>query len=159
MEKQLSEHLSVKEFTFSPTAVRYEIPNNMPHEHYLNAVALAKNVFEPLRAHVGKPIKINSGYRSMELNKRVGGAKNSQHNKGEAMDLPITNNDALWVMHNLVFDQMIFEFPNASGDASWIHISYTTAKKNRKQVLIAVKRDGKTVYLPFQANKHLVIFK
>lgn len=155
----LSEHLSVHEFEFSQSAVRHGFSNAMIPEHKENAIALAKNIFETVRAFRGAPIKISSGYRSLELNKRIGGSKTSQHMKGEAIDLPLTNNEAKWIIDNLDFDQLIFEFPDKNGDASWIHVSYTTHRKNRKQVLIATNRAGKTVYLPFKGNEHLVSFE
>lgn len=158
-KEMLSAHLSVKEFEFSATALRAEVSNKMIPEHKENAKALALNIFEPLREHRGVPIKVTSGYRSLTLNKIVGGSTSSQHMKGEAMDLPITNNEALWIMETLDYDQLIFEFPDASGDASWIHVSHTTHRKNRKQALIAVKRHGKTVYLPFAENKKLLFFE
>lgn len=154
----LSEHLSVHEFEFSQSAVRHGFSNKMIPEHKANAIALAKNVFEPIRAHRGASIRVSSGYRSLELNKRIGGSRTSQHMKGEAIDLPLTNDEAKWIIENIDFDQLIFEFPDASGDASWIHVSYTTHRKNRKQVLIAVKRDGITKYLPFKGNEKLLSF-
>lgn len=113
---------------------------------FYNAKALADNVFEPLRAHIGAPIRCNSGYRSPEYNKKIGGAKNSQHVKAEAIDLDMGNksdNERMfnYIKDNLEFDQLINEF-----DFSWIHVSYSRVK-NRKQVLKAVKVKGKTVYL------------
>lgn len=163
MEKEmLTPHLSVKEFEYSPTATRLGIYNKMLPEHKQNAIELAVNVFEPLRMHRGGPIRVTSGYRSAALNKKVGGRKGSQHLAGEAMDLPITNQEAKWITNNLDFDQLIYEFPDKSGDAQWIHVSYRTKRKNRKQVLISVKRRDaktgkeKTVYLPFKGNEELI---
>lgn len=158
-KEMLSEHLSVHEFEFSQTAVRHGFSNAMIPEHKANAIALANNIFEPVRKHRGTPIKVSSGYRSIELNKRIGGSKTSQHMKGEAVDLPLTNSEAVWIMKNLDFDQLIFEFPDKNGDAAWIHVSYTTHRKNRKQVLIAVKRNGVTKYLPFLVHYNLISFE
>lgn len=158
-KEMLSEHLSVREFEFSQSAVRLGFSNAMIPEHKENAIALAKNIFEPVRAFRGAPIKISSGYRSLELNKRIGGSKTSQHIKGEAIDLPLTNNEAKWIIDNLDWDQLIFEFPDKNGDASWIHVSYTKHRKNRKQVLIAVKQNGTTKYLSFKENEHLLSFE
>lgn len=158
-KEMLSEHLSVHEFEFSQTAVRHGFSNAMIPEHKENAIALAKAIFEPVREFRGAPIKISSGYRSMELNKRIGGSRTSQHMKGEAVDLPLTNEEAKWIIDNLVFDQLIFEFPDKKGDASWIHVSYTTHKKNRQQILIATKVNGATRYLPLKGNEHLLSFE
>ena len=160
MEKELlSEHLSVKEYEFSPTATRHGVSNKMIPEHKKNAIALAVNIFEPIREHRKAPIRPSSGYRSLELNKRIGGSESSQHMRGEAIDLPLTNDEAKWIIDNLTFDQLIFEFPDDDGDAQWIHVSYTTHKTNRKQVLISIKdEDGNTDYLAFNANIHLLSF-
>lgn len=163
MEKEmLTPHLSVKEFEYSPTASRLGILNKMSSEIKENAKNLAVHIFQPLRMHRGGSIIISSGYRCFALNKKIGGSKGSQHMVGEAMDLPITNQEAKWITDNLNFDQLIYEFPDKSGDAQWIHVSYTTKRKNRKQVLISVKRidaktgKEKTVYLPFKGNEELI---
>lgn len=155
IKEMLSPHLSVEEFEFSPTAIRFEVPNKMIPEHKENARQLALKVFEPIRAFRGAPIRINSGYRSLELNKRIGGSKSSQHMKGEAVDLPLTLDEAFYVINNLEWDQLIFEYP-VNGKPSWVHVSYTTHKKNRKQVLIAVKQNGATKYLSYKGNEKLI---
>jgi hypothetical protein len=83
----------------------------------------------------GKPIKVNSFYRSLNLNKAVGGSATSQHVKGEAIDLTGGSKEENkkifdWCKVNLVFDQLINEY-----DYTWIHISYNKTK-NRNQILI-----------------------
>ena len=97
---------------------------------------VAEKCFEPLRNWYGKPIKINSFYRGLKLNKAVKGSLSSQHCKGEAIDMDagsIEENKKLfdWCKANLEFDQLINEY-----NFSWVHISYTEKKPNRKQVLI-----------------------
>jgi zinc D-Ala-D-Ala carboxypeptidase len=154
---KLSQHLSIAEFEASPTATRRGISNKMPEEHLAAAKLLAEKVFEPLRAFRGKAIKINSGYRSTALNKAIGGAHKmvggkyvatSQHCLGEALDLPLTAEEFHWIKDNLVFDQLIWEF-GTDQQPQWVHVSYS-GKRNRKQVLKAVKQGAKTVYLPFK---------
>jgi hypothetical protein len=117
------------------------------------AMALAENCFEPIREHLGKPIRVNSGYRSPAVNKRIGGALTSQHSLGEAIDLDLHDRDLFeWIIDNVVFDQLIAEFPS-QGKASWFHISYREGR-NRKQVLVAIKKAGKTIYLPWSEGKN-----
>ena len=133
----ISKHLSIKEY-FRDFAVTPELMDN--------AKALAENVFEPLRLHIGAPITCNSGYRSPAHNKKIGGAKNSQHVKAEAIDMSMGNkvdNKRMFdfIKDNLVYDQLINEF-----NYSWIHVSFSR-KNNRMQVLKAVKSKGKTLYL------------
>ena len=131
----ISDHISYKEATQSDTAIRMGI-NNKPDSDVLTAMeAVAKYCFEPLREWYGKPIRINSFYRSPELNKAVKGSKTSQHVLGEAIDIDAGSkeeNEKLfnWAKANLVFDQLINEY-----DFSWVHISFST-KGNRNQTLI-----------------------
>jgi hypothetical protein len=133
--------------------------SNIPSGEQMEKIKLlCEKVFEPLREWVDAPIKINSIFRSVEVNKAIGGAKNSQHMAidGSAMDIDDTyghktNNEmGLWIMENLNHDQIIFERP-INGKSSWIHVSYRQYG-NRKQALIF---DGKK-YLPYKSNKHLI---
>ena len=87
---KISKHISYKEATRSNTALRRGIDNIPDVEELENMKLIAEKVFEPLREHVGGPIKINSFYRSPELNVAIGGSKKSQHCKGQAIDLDDT---------------------------------------------------------------------
>ena len=149
--KNISEHISYKEGIFSATALRYGI-DNTPNDCELKAMlVLAEKIFEPLRNHFGVPIKINSFFRCLALNKRVGGSSSSQHVKGEAIDIDdtlggVTNKQMFdWIVANLDFDQIIWEFGN-SKNPDWVHVSYASPEKNRRIKLRAVKRNGKTSY-------------
>jgi hypothetical protein len=149
--KNISEHISYKEGIFSATALRYGI-DNTPNDCELKAMlVLAEKIFEPLRKHFGVPIKINSFFRCLALNKRVGGSSSSQHVKGEAIDIDdtlggVTNKQMFdWIVANLDFDQIIWEFGN-SKNPDWVHVSYASPEKNRRIKLRAVKRNGKTSY-------------
>ena len=87
-----------------------------------------------------------------DLNKAIGGSERSQHCKGEAVDIevPGTSNYevAKYIRDNLDFDQLILEFYTPGiPDSGWVHVSYKS-EGNRKQVLTALKEDGKTVYKP-----------
>jgi hypothetical protein len=152
---QLSKHLSRAEFERSDAATNYGIDNSMNSGQLAKAMALAINCFEPIREHLGKPIRVNSGYRSPAVNKRIGGALTSQHSLGEAIDLDLHDRDLFdWIIDNVEYDQLIAEFPS-QGKASWFHISYREGR-NRKQVLVATKQKGKTIYLPYSQAKHLL---
>ena len=90
-----------------------------------NLRSLCLDVLQPLREHVGGPIVVNSGYRSKEVNRLVGGVKNSQHLTGEAADLRIESTKqgrewAEWIMDNCDFDQMLLE---SNGRSVWLHVS------------------------------------
>jgi len=154
---QLSKHLSLAEVTRSESAKRRGISNMPTPAHIENFKLLAENVFEPVRENFGKPIHISSGYRSDALNKAVGGSKTSQHCTGEAIDIDmdgstggVTNKMVFdYIKDNLNFDQLIWEFGTAS-NPDWVHVSYKSTGKQRKQVIRAVKSGGATTYVPYK---------
>ena len=148
---RLSENFSLQEFTKSQTATRQGLDNTPNDEHLASATALFENVVQKVRDNFGVTV-INSGYRGPALNTAVGGSSNSQHCKGEAVDIecPGTGNYdvAKWIESNLDFDQLILEFYTPGiPDSGWVHVSYKT-EGNRKQSLTAMKENGKTVYKP-----------
>lgn len=146
---KLSKHFTKAEFEHSNTAIQRSIPNEMNSGQELKAIDLCENVLEPLREHLGHPIKLNCGYRSPAVNRAVGGAKNSQHLFGEAADVDLHDKKIFdWIIDNLEFDQAIFEF-GSDLEAGWFHLSYRKGR-NRKQALRAIKKAGKTIYLPYQ---------
>ncbi len=146
---KLSAHLDLSEVIRSESAKRNGISNMPIALHIENFKLLAEKVFEPVRVHFGCPIHISSGYRSAELNRCVGGSSTSQHCTGEAIDIDmdgsssgVTNKMVFdYIKDNLVWDQIINEF-----DYSWVHVSYAANGKNRKQVLDAIRVNGKTTY-------------
>ena len=146
---RLSKNFSLQEYTKSQTATRQGLDNTPNEEHLASATALFENVVQKVRDHFGVTV-INSGYRGPALNTAVGGSSNSQHCKGEAVDIecPGTGNYdvAKWIEDNLDFDQLILEFYTPGiPDSGWVHVSYKS-EGNRKQSLTAMKENGKTVY-------------
>ena len=124
-------------------------------EHIENFKLLAENVFQPIREHFGVPIILSSGYRSKELNTAVGGALSSQHCTGEAIDIDmdgttVKNAEVFnFIKDNLNFDQLIWEFGTDS-NPDWVHVSYESTGKQRKQILKAVKSGKGTSYVPYK---------
>jgi len=146
----LSKNFTLAEMTFSPTAIKKGIDNTPNAQTIKNLQALCENILEPLRTYIKGPIKVSSGYRSDALNSIIGGAKSSQHKVGQAADVVLNNKGAdafHWIMANLDYDQVIWEFGNDK-QPDWIHVSYST-KGNRKNALKAIKVNGKTKYIPF----------
>ena len=151
---KISKHITYAEAIHSNTAKRKGI-DNIPNEEQLhNMVKLADSIFEPLRLYVGGPIKVNSFFRSSELNKAIGGSSKSQHCNGCAIDIDDvygnkTNAEMFeYIRENLNFDQLIWEFGD-SKNPNWIHVSYVNAAENRNRILRAVKLNGKTSYQIF----------
>jgi zinc D-Ala-D-Ala carboxypeptidase len=140
----LSKHVTLAEFQNSDTATTRGINNKMNELQIASAKLLCENVFEPLRLYLNIPIRISSGFRSVQLNKMIKGSLTSQHTKGEAMDIKIDAKGFYFIKDKLEFDQLIWEFGNDE-QPSWVHVSYKKSG-NRKQVLKATKRNGKTIY-------------
>lgn len=154
---KISEHLDLSEIIRSDSAKRKGISNMPTEEHINNFKLLADKVFEPIRNHFAVPIHISSGYRSKELNDSIGGSLTSQHCTGEAIDIDmdgspsgVTNKKVFdFIKDNLIFDQLIYEFGNDS-NPDWVHVSYESTGKQRKQILKAIKEGGKTKYVPYK---------
>ena len=150
MEK-ISKHISYKEAVKSNTAMRLNIDNTPGAYEITNMNGIAHNIFEPLREWVGGPIKINSFFRCVELNKAIGGSSKSQHCQGRALDIDDTYGHKTnaemyeWIKENLDFDQMIWEF-GTEKNPDWVHISYVNPDENRNRCLKAERVNGKAVY-------------
>ena len=148
----ISKHISYKEGVHSITAIRKGIDNEPNEEQLANMKLVANNVFEPLRVFINGPIKVNSFFRSPDLNKAIGGSTKSQHCKGQAIDIDDTYGKATnaemywWIKENLDFDQMIWEFGN-NNNPDWVHVSYVSPDKNRNRCLKAYRDNGKTKYM------------
>ena len=143
----LSKHFTLEELIFSHTAISHGI-NNTPNQDVIdNLFILANELLEPARLEMGMII-VRSGYRCLKLNSYIGGAKNSQHMKGMAVDIVAAdgNNKKLFnfLKDNFEFDQLIWEF-GTDENPGWIHISFNS-EENRNMVLRAKKVQGATKY-------------
>ena len=124
--------------TRSGVALEHDIPNK-PNPRQVSAMReLAQHVLEPLRQRFG-PIVISSGFRSQQVNLLVGGAIGSQHLRGEAADIVVIDVARglqlfRFIRDHLDFDQLIWE-PVGAATPRWLHVSYTTRRKNRRQVI------------------------
>ncbi|VAW67852.1 hypothetical protein MNBD_GAMMA08-89 [hydrothermal vent metagenome] len=141
LNEKLSAHFTLAEMIKSETAARKGIDNMPPDDLIPKLKHLCEELLEPIRNHYGVPIRPNSGYRGVELNKEVGGSKTSQHCKAEAVDVEVpgvTNYDlAVWIKDNLKFDKLILEFyqPGVPG-SGWVHVSLKADEEvNREEVL------------------------
>lgn len=148
---KICEFITYEEATKSNTGIKLGIKNNPPEEVFKKMQTLGLYVFDPVRRYFGVPIRVSSFYRCPELNKKIGGAKNSQHVTGEALDMEMSENGHTnkelfdYVKTNMDFDQLIWEFGDDNNPA-WVHVSYKDAKNNRHQILRARKISGKTIY-------------
>jgi zinc D-Ala-D-Ala carboxypeptidase len=135
---KLSEHFTLDEFTASQTASRLGIDNTPPSYILPNINRVAQGM-EKVRALLGAPIAISSGYRCGELNKAVGSKTTSQHTTGSACDFICPQfGDPSAIVKKIVnsdidYDQVIQEYSSKPG-TGWVHISFSD--RNRKQALI-----------------------
>jgi zinc D-Ala-D-Ala carboxypeptidase len=148
----LTANFSLAEMVKSDTALRHDMDNTPGEAEIENLKRLCEQVLQPVREHFKTGVKVNSGFRHPDVNAKVGGSKTSDHCKGQAADIEIPgipNADlAKWITENLDFTQVILEFyTQGVPDSGWVHVSYDP-QNLKKQSLTAVKKDGKTVYLP-----------
>ncbi len=149
---QLTKNFSLAEMTKSETALRHGMENNPGPDELNNLLQLCANVLQPIRDHYQKGVKVNSGYRSPDVNAKVGGSRTSDHTRGMAADIEIPGVPnaelATYIRDNLAYTQLILEFYTPGvPDSGWVHVSYNE-QDLKKQVLTATRKEGKTVYLP-----------
>ena len=132
-DPQLSKHFRLSEFTRSGTALRRNLDNNPDVDSVEALQELCIHVLEPLRRRFGI-ISITSGFRSAPVNAAIGGSPTSQHLRGEAADIFLSNNEVgkkmfYYIRDNLVFDQLLLEFRH--NRMHCLHVSYRADGNNR----------------------------
>ena len=155
---QLSKYFTLVELTPSGTAKRLGIKNDPTPAHLECLKGLSVNILDKVREHFGKPIWVSSGYRSKALNEVTpGSSATSQHCTGEAADLDqdgrgtgVTNKMVFdYIKDHLNFDQLIYEY-GTDANPDWVHVSWESTGKQRKQVLRCTRVNGKPVYTPYK---------
>lgn len=156
---KLSKNLTLAELVRSESAKRLGIDNTPDSDQIESLKALTENIFQPIRDEFKKPIYISSGFRCVELNRRVGGSNGSQHTKGQAIDIDmdgtsISNAEIFkFIKDNLDFDQLIWEFGDDESPA-WVHVSYISESENRGRIFKAEKVNNKTIYSHYVEPEH-----
>lgn len=140
----LTKNFKLADFTRSQTATRQGIDNTPDGDIVGNLTRLCQNILQPLRDQTGFPIIVTSGFRCPLLNVRIGGSSTSQHVYGEAADIICPQYDErelfdLIRTSPLDFDQLIYE-------GTWVHVSQTNKRRNRREVLVAHFQRGKATY-------------
>lgn len=146
---RLSKNFSLDELTRSTIAAQRGIDNTPPPDVLDNLKVLARDILQPIRDLVGKPILVTSGYRGEALNKVVGGALNSQHQTGEAADIKCPGMSTVMLamairdaVPPITYDQLILEmYKPGNPDSGWVHVSIAVKGITRRQ---ALTYDGKT---------------
>lgn len=147
MPVDLSPNFSLQELSHSDVALRRGLDNTPNAGEVANLQRLAEDLLEPVRALLGVPLHINSGFRCPSLNQALGGAIGSAHMDGRAADLVpdgMSVQDAFNRLKGsgLPWDQLIFECD------SWLHLSIAKAGVDpRQQVLMASGGPGAWKYV------------
>ena len=167
---RISQNFSLQELVYSPTAIHAGIDqeDHLDNNAVSRITALVLKVLQPVRDQFG-PTKVNSCFRSPQLNTLIGGSQKSQHccsGTSAAADIEIISEKisnlelAQWISKNLEFDQLILENYNPKRiskitgleegpNSGWVHVSYSSVGDNRKEVLRMVKdKNGKAKYYP-----------
>lgn len=133
-------HFTLDELCRSATATAKGIDNTPSPDTVDNLQALTDNILDPLREAWGGPVTVTSGYRSLTLNRAVGGAVSSQHMKGEAADITVGSRKDNMRLFNLIrsmklpFDQLIFEKGDRTVGPDWVHVSFSKSRR-RGQII------------------------
>lgn len=144
---KLTAHFSLEELHFSATANAKKINNKPNAQEQAHLQELCDKILEPLRVHIGLPIKVNSGYRGPKLNAAIAGSsKTSAHLYGYAADIvcPSYGNAKAFALYvekwlkanNVAFDQLIYEFD------SWVHIGVRNGKGLQRRQVITINSKG-----------------
>lgn len=135
----LSTHFTLAELTFSQTAVRAGLDNTPAPPVVERLEELSQLLLEPVRMHFG-PVRVTSGYRCLELNRRIGSKDTSQHIRGEAADILCAVRPLAlcrWIAdQRLPFHQLIHEY------GAWCHVSIPPIGVVPGRVLLTVDRFG-----------------
>lgn len=145
-------YFSIKELCHSEVAEKYGIDNTPSEEAKSNMENLIVEVLDPCREKYGKPITVNSGYRSRELNARVDGVDTSDHLTGEAADITggsVEENRKIFkiLVENGKFDQIIWE-----KGGQWVHVSWRG--DNSRHIMLEFKNG---IYRRIDSNWENVI--
>lgn len=147
---RLTEHFTLDEMTKSSFAKRHGLDNTPGEDEIANLRRLCETILQPLRDYLGRPIIVSSGYRSLEVNRGVGGSKTSDHMDGRAADFEVHGMTVQSVIRTIIgrnypFDQLIDEF-----DGAWCHVSIPRLGQAPRRQFLAAQRDPKrgVVYAP-----------
>lgn len=137
---KLSLNFQLNEFSYSKTAIEYGIDNTPDRAATMNLKKLCTFILQPLRDHIGKPVRISSGYRCKEVNALVGGSNTSKHLTGQASDIWVEGMSSFELAKtiinlNLEFHQLII-YP------TFVHVSFVKTAKPKRQLLYSKDYSG-----------------
>jgi zinc D-Ala-D-Ala carboxypeptidase len=144
LRSKLGQFFTLAELVRSTAAERLGLDNTPPPAAQANLERLVAKVLDPLRTHLGRPVRITSGFRSAAVNKALDGSPTSQHMLGEAVDIKADGLTAVELATVILrlgvpVDQVIWYDPERGGH---VHVSYTETRPNRRESLHAPAGGG-----------------
>lgn len=132
MTTQLSEHFTLEEMTRSSAAQTYKLENTPDSTQTQNLITLCQKVLEPARNLYHHPLIINSGFRSKEVNRKVGGAANSYHLSGKAADIHVDNiqDGAILSATLLSLELTDICILEKRGRKVWVHVQWSDCPRH-----------------------------
>lgn len=136
---QLSQHFTLAELVASSTAMRLRL-DNTPPESVIASLRTTAEMLERIRATLGVPVMVTSGYRSPAVNKAVGGVTSSDHTMGQAADFVAPKYGSPYLIASLLaplvstlgIEQLILEGVKGK---QWIHVSTRKPSKPVNRIL------------------------
>lgn len=137
---KLSPHFTLAEMTRSQIALRHGIDNTPPQVAIEELRRLCHQILEPVRLRTG-PVTVTSGYRCLELNRRLGSRPTSHHVLGRAADIQVAKLSPLALCRlilelQLPFEQLIHEY------GGWTHVSIPAEGFTPKRELLTYDAQG-----------------
>lgn len=132
-----TEYFKSWEITNSTKAKENNIDNTPTEDEIINNLNHTLQRLNTIREGYGKPIIISSGYRCPELNELVGGAKDSKHLTGLAVDLKWDKDLVEYIIDNFSFDKLIRE---KSGNVKWIHIQFRKDISTERNLIYYIEK-------------------
>jgi hypothetical protein len=145
--RYLTEHWTQEELCRSNKADELGVVNLPGHQAALCLERWAVMAGEPARSLLGRPMTPSSGFRNEVVNAAVGGEKDSQHLRGEAVDFVCDDMDEAFIHlaeSDIPYDQIIREH---KGGKNWVHLSYTDRREPRREALV-IDENGTRTYVP-----------
>jgi hypothetical protein len=138
----LTQHFTLEELVFSSTAARLGI-DNTPSLEYVARLTKTAMGLEQIRALLGVPMHIDSGYRCPALNKAVGGVPDSAHIEGYAADFIAPDYGSPLMIARAIAGSGI-RFDQCIQEGTWVHVSFDP--RMRHQALTATFGPGGATY-------------
>ena len=153
---KIGKYLTLQECIKSDTAIRKGIVNVPQGREVQAMIKLCAWLYDDVSEHFNCKIPVTSFYRTIKLNRAIGGAPTSQHMRGEAIDLDcdtltsgLTNKIIFnYIKNNLTFDQLIWEYGDDK-KPDWVHCSISFEGEQRMQVLRTYNVKGKKSCIPW----------